>query len=70
MGSDTRRTKGLILAVGGIAANNLAFLSDLVFQNQGYIIMGAKSWGLAAVGLVVALIGIRMLLQAPPESDG
>ncbi|MBO6783456.1 MAG: hypothetical protein JJ899_09340 [Alphaproteobacteria bacterium] len=54
----SRAGLGLLLIVVGVLAVNYAYLHDIVWQTQnGFIVMGIKSYMLAIGGTIVVLAG-------------
>ena len=61
MGSGDRM--GLVLVLIGIAANNYAYLHDLVYKHEDRIWMGPLSYSAAALGIVIILAGAWRLAR-------
>lgn len=54
----TRRNTALLLAIVGVVAVNYAYLHDVIWQtNDGFIVMGLKSYAIALAGTVAVLAG-------------
>jgi len=61
------RRRGALMVLLGFLANNLAFLHDPLFSGMEMIIMGPKSYTLAAIGGVLVLVGLCIVAQQSDE---
>ncbi|MDP6814204.1 MAG: hypothetical protein QF582_13400 [Alphaproteobacteria bacterium] len=57
----SKKTIGLVMAFGGMAANNYVYLHDLIYRQAPVIWLGGAATVMAVVTLVVAGAGVWMI---------